>query len=331
MIILDEDRAIRKLTQIGYYRLSGFWYPCRRPLFDEKGKYLKDPVTKMPVRDDNFQDNISFNDITDLYLFDKKLRQLLLDAIERVEIHIRSVLAHELGRLDPLAYQSECYINPNVMKEKRREDESIYSVWGEWKSKQQERVLKSKEDCIVWHKKGQKEIPFWVVIECWDFGLMSKYFENLKRSYQEIICEQVGVPNIKTFRNWLTEINTLRNSCAHHSRVWNHTMSNAISMKGTEEIEYFQTLDLTLESRQKIYAHISILWYLVKKIGPSSTWIEKIADLIDSKPAIDSCPFTSMGFPDNTGFPREKFGLPIKKNSGSITVPLRTEPLRTRP
>ncbi len=263
----------------------------------------------MPIRADNFQDNINFDDITSLYLFDKKLRQLLLDAIERIEIHIRSVIAHELGRLDPLAYQSECYINPNVMKEKTREDNLNFSLWAEWTVKQRERVLKSKEDCIVWHKKRNREIPFWVVIECWDFGLMSKYFENLKRSYQEIICEQVKVANIKTFRNWLTEINILRNRCAHHSRIWNHSMSNAISMKGTDEIEYFRKLDLTPESRRKIFAHISILWYLVKMIGPSSTWIEKIADLVDSKPAIDSCPFTSMGFSDNTGFPREKFGI----------------------
>lgn len=138
---------------------------------------------------------------------------------------------------------------------------------------------------------------------------MSKYFENLKRTYQEIICEQLQISNIKTFRSWLTEINTLRNKCAHHSRIWNHTTSNAISLKGTEDIEYFQNLDLSADARKKLYVHISILWYLVKTIGPSSKWINNIADLIDSKPAIESCPFTSMGFADNLGFPRDKFGI----------------------
>ena len=29
MIIPDEERARRKFAQIGYYRLSVFWYPCR--------------------------------------------------------------------------------------------------------------------------------------------------------------------------------------------------------------------------------------------------------------------------------------------------------------
>lgn len=308
MVITDENHALRKLSQIGYYRLSGFWYPCRRPLFDVNGEYLKDPVAKTPIRDDFFQDNVKFNDIVDLYIFDKRLRLMLLDAIERVEIYVRSVIAHELGRLDPLAYQNEIYINPNVLKEKIR-GESTYTIWGEWQDNCAERIRKSKDDCIQWHKKRQKEIPFWVVIECWDFGLMSKYFENLKRTYQEIICEQLQLSNIKTFRNWLTEINTLRNKCAHHSRIWNHTTSNAISLKGTENIEYFQKLDFSDAARKKLYIQISILWYLVKTIGPSSTWINNIADLIDNKPVIESCPFTSMGFADNSGFPREKFNI----------------------
>ncbi len=84
MIIPDEARAIRKLSQIGHYRLSGFWYPCRRPKFDNDGNFLKDSKTGLPVRDDRFQDNINFNDIIELYLFDKKLRQLMLDGIERI-------------------------------------------------------------------------------------------------------------------------------------------------------------------------------------------------------------------------------------------------------
>lgn len=132
----------------------------------------------MPIRADDFQDNINFDDITKLYLFDKKLRQLLMDAIERIEIHVRSIIAHELGRLDPLAYQKECYINPNVMKEKKRGDNCNYSLWDEWTVVQRARVLKSKEDCIVWHKKRNRKIPFWVVIGCWDFGLMSKFLPS---------------------------------------------------------------------------------------------------------------------------------------------------------
>ena len=79
MIIPDGKRAERKLSQIGYYRLSGFWYPCR--------EFSNTPNGDI-IRKDSFQRNINFNDIIKLYLFDKNLRLLMLDAIERIEIHI---------------------------------------------------------------------------------------------------------------------------------------------------------------------------------------------------------------------------------------------------
>ena len=70
MVIPDEEQAKRKLSQIGYYRLSGFWYPCRKGKRDEEDKYLKNPKCKLPIREDKFQEGTDFNLITDLYLFD---------------------------------------------------------------------------------------------------------------------------------------------------------------------------------------------------------------------------------------------------------------------
>jgi abortive infection bacteriophage resistance protein len=31
MDVPDREHAIKKISQVGYYRLSGFWYPCRIP------------------------------------------------------------------------------------------------------------------------------------------------------------------------------------------------------------------------------------------------------------------------------------------------------------
>ena len=134
MVIDDEDRATRKLSQIGYYRLSGFWYPCRRPKTDAEGNYLKDEKTKLPLRLDTFQKNVNINDIIDLYLFDKKLRQLMLDAVERIEIYMRSIIAHEIGKIDPLAYEKEQFINPKVIQTKRKKG-NVVNHWYEWLSR----------------------------------------------------------------------------------------------------------------------------------------------------------------------------------------------------
>lgn len=298
----------RKLSQIGYYRLSGFWYPCRRPRFDDKGNFLKDSQTGLPVRDDIFQDNVNFNDILELYLFDKKLRQLMLDAIERIEIYMRSIIAHEIGKIDPLAYEKEKFINPKAIRTKKKNGQ-VVNYWYDWVGKLCHLVNVSKEDSIVWHRSRGLPIPFWAVIECWDYGLMSKYFENLNGRCQQKVIKRLGFKNAATLVNWLTEINMLRNKCAHHARIWNREASNPISIKGFKDDQYFRNLNLSLDARRRMYGHIAILWYFVKIIGPSSTWITNVADLVDSKPQIDCCPFTSMGFPDNLGFPRALFGI----------------------
>jgi abortive infection bacteriophage resistance protein len=73
--------------------------------------------------------------------------------------------------------------------------------------------------------------------------------------------------------------------------------------------QYFKKLNLDQNARMRIYSKICVLWFLVQKIGPHSEWIKNIADLVDSKPDLECLPYTAMGFPDNTGFPREKFQM----------------------
>lgn len=297
MIILDKPRAERKIAQVGYYRLSGYWHTCRKIKKDATGKYIINPNTKIPEREDTFQENINFNDIFDLYLFDKKLRLLMMDAIERIEIYIRTVIAHEMGKLDPLAYKKDIYIDPVHINNGK---------WAEWLVGLKNKIFKSRETCIVWYKSAYVDIPFWVAIEAWDFGALSKYYSFLKQSHQNHISKKLNINNSKILGNWLREINTLRNRCAHHTRIWNQgTTSQLLVIQN----EYFNRLGLKNKACRRAYGLISILWFLVKEIGPNSEWIKNIADVIDSKPKIPACPYTAIGFEDNKGFPRLKFDI----------------------
>jgi abortive infection bacteriophage resistance protein len=200
MIVPDKNRAERKLSQIGYYRLSGFWYPCRE--FRTISRQADSGVKKKPQREDFFQPNINFNDIIDLYLFDKRLRLLILDAIERIEIHVRSVIAHELGRRDPLAYQSD-------------------------------------------------------------------------------VCKRLDIPKPDILKQWLQEINILRNKCAHHTKIWNSSYRNPLP---TIKNAYFNTLNLDRNARKRMFGMICILWFLVKKIGPSRSRGYQRRSLLEKRP-----------------------------------------------
>lgn len=84
MKISDESKAKKFLQKIGYYRLSGYWYPFRESKLSV-GADGKPVVTVL----DTFRHGAELHQAVDLYVFDKKLRILLLDALERIEIALR--------------------------------------------------------------------------------------------------------------------------------------------------------------------------------------------------------------------------------------------------
>ncbi len=299
MVVTDDAHAIKKITQVGYYRLSGFWYPCRIP------QVL---AGKIVGRNDDIRPGTNFRDIYNLYLFDKKLRLQVMNVLERIEVFVRSVIAHEIGKLGSLAYLDDTLINPKHLIS-RSPATGRLSAREEWLEKHNKEIGKSRDDSIKWHNSHYQGIPFWVAIEVWDFGLMSKYYGMLKDQHRNLILSRFGIPpgNGAIFENWLSAMNVLRNRCAHHSRIWNKL--NEPKLKPLASDPYFCGLNLNEDAYERMYGMISILWFLVKKIGPSSEWINAVAELIDSKPNLPGCYLTSMGFPDNNGFPRELFGI----------------------
>lgn len=309
MIINDHSRAERKISQVGYYRLTGFSYPCRIIARDPMSrKVLINSQTGHPLRLDQFMPDTSFDDIFSLYLFDKKLRLLLIDAIERIEVNIRSIIAHEMGYHDPLAYKDPQYINPKKTQTWFDKKQAKYrNTYNDWCNRHADQISRSNAECIEWHRQNKSQIPFWVAIEAWDFGTMSQYYSLLKKRYQNRICSRLQINNAKTLEVWLRSINTLRNRCAHHSRVWNKTESNPLP---TLPIPYFNKLDFSSNSRHRVAGYIAILWFLIKQIGPSSNWIHSVAELVENeKPTMPGCPNTAMGFPHLTGFPRSLFDI----------------------
>lgn len=285
MLVQDKERAMRKLSQVGYYRLSGFWYTSRIIRSNDVG---------LSYRSDDFLHGTSFEHAYDLYLFDKKLRLLMMDALERIEIHIRSIIAHEVGRSDPLGYLKSAFINQRFLND---------GTFDKWQLKQSQKIRDSRDDCIIWHLRENKEIPFWVAVETWDFGQMSKYYAMLNGGMQAKIIKRLGLENKQTLTKWLQCLNLLRNRCAHHSRIWNRRHPAVQIPKS----DFFDALKVEGTVNERLYSAICIIWYLVRMIGPSSTWIRQVADHFDTKPNMPGCSFASMGVP-KTGFPRARFG-----------------------
>lgn len=108
MIVTDRARAQDYLERIGYYRLSGYWFAFRERseplcLLDEHGRKPKE-VREERIALDAFRAGTTFQNAVDLYVFDKQLRLLVMDALERIEVALRVDVSHTLGKLDPFAY-----------------------------------------------------------------------------------------------------------------------------------------------------------------------------------------------------------------------------------
>ena len=80
MVVGDHQSAEFYLQHLNYYRLGAYWLPFEA---DHATHALK-PGTR-------------FEDVLNLYVFDRELRLLVLDAIERVEVSVRSQWAFQMA------------------------------------------------------------------------------------------------------------------------------------------------------------------------------------------------------------------------------------------
>ena len=80
LIIKDRNRAARYLRHIGYYRLSPYTIP-----------FQADRTTH------SFKSGTTFDDILYIYVFDRQLRLMTMDALERVEVAVRAAVSNTMS------------------------------------------------------------------------------------------------------------------------------------------------------------------------------------------------------------------------------------------
>ena len=217
LCIGDTRTALIYLERLGYYRLSGYWYSLRE--IDEKASQL----TGKPQRKDTFISGSRFEHVVQLYVFDKKLRLLAMDALERIEMAVRVDVAHLLGKRNPMAHEISGGFHGNFAKKVivygPNCGKTEHQVWlGRYCSL----LHRARREAFVSHyMKQYGKLPIWVSIEIWDFGLLSKLFSGLKHHDKNEIAQIYGVSDGITFSKWLRSLNFIRNVSAHHSRLWN--------------------------------------------------------------------------------------------------------------
>ena len=269
----DEAKAINILKMISYYRLSNYWHPL-----------LKDKQNKI------FRKNASFDEAFELYRFDKDLRKLIMAEIEKIEIAVRSEMAHILS----LANGHFWLENKSLFSNSEMHASLVSSI--------KEEVNRSHESFILSFKKEYSNDvpPAFMALETASFGTLSKIYKYLKspKARQEI-AQFFGLHWV-IFESWLHSLVYVRNICAHHARLWNRQMrvsSLSVKMdKNHKKNHKYIWLENNQVDRERIYIILSMIIYLLNIINPKHSFKQKLNALFLKYPIIDK---TAMGFPAN--------------------------------
>ncbi len=282
---VDDALASQWLTNVSYYRLSAYWYPARR--------------TAEGV--DAFASGTSFSDAAALYEADRKLRTLVHDGMERIEVALRTRIGDALCATDPMAYEDPANFRSGFDH-------------GTWLTTAKSRIERSKRrnEAIKHYTANYNgQYPFWVLAEVLDFSDVSRLYEGLQVELQRRIAEDLGISIDYSvlarakrrsalanppLARWLEQLSVVRNTCAHHARLWNKSFTPA----PTNALKTVPSLAaLPPGQSERVFGVLTMMRHLLCTISPGTTWPDKVADLIHTSFAPNPIAWLeSLGIPD---------------------------------
>lgn len=264
--IPNIEKATHLLESISYYRLSGYWYPL---LADKENHTFKESAT--------------FDTAFNLYCFDRELRVLIIQELEKIEVSIRAKMIYLLSHQNGAFW----YQDANLFKNQISHSKTLVSLENEYN--------RSDADFIVaFRSKYSNPLPpSWMLLELTSFGTLSSLFSNLKPTRtKRNIANYFGLDE-NTFASWMHSIVYIRNVCAHHSRLWNRVMSIQPIKPITTRKNW---LINSAVANNKTYFILSMVLYLLQTINPNNSFSQRFQTLLAKYPNVDT---RAMGFPSN--------------------------------
>lgn len=277
MLVDDEAFASECLSIIGYYRLSAYWLP-----------YEELPVNGA-TRSKIFKQGTTFEQVHDSYVFDRNLRVLLLEAIERIEIHIRSRWAYYMTE----KYGVHAHLNSAHFTGKVKHGQLLTSMSRE--------VKRSSEVFIEHYRKKYKSPempPLWAAAELLTFGQLSQWIENTSdKSISSSIARDLGFPTRDTFEGTMQSLTYVRNICAHHSRLWNRKL-----VKGPPLVKRFVIDMKTVTSKdatvveKRVFNIVVLVLRMLQTQTISTSYKDRFMNLLSE---VSDENLRVMGFPND--------------------------------
>lgn len=266
---VTPETAMPYLRQVGGYRMKGYWYQWQ------------DPITKQ------FRPGTHFDQIIYRYEFDRELRRITSDALERIELMARATISNVLSKHEgPHWFMKEGIF----LKQIPGRDPPITTLL----DKICEEVRRVKGSQFIEHYLSKYNDPAlppsWAVSECLSFGSWSHAFSYLSNiSYKKEISRRFGVEDATVFASWLHAFSVLRNKVAHHSRL----LGAKTGVSPREYVKRGLTFDQSV--RQTFYSIASAINFVCEHIPRDSHWRTTLEDLFKRYPDIPIG--NTLGFP----------------------------------
>lgn len=253
--VADPDRALHWLHRVSYYRLSAYFLP------------FKDG--------ESFRPGTEFNDVAGLYIFDRKLRLLVLDAIERIEVALRTSITYEIGHAyGPFGHTDPANFAPNLdhakfmaelVSEERRAKETFATHF------------RAKYT-------AEPHLPVWMATELLSFGAISMLYKSMAPIIKSRIAAEFGVSD-RHFASWLHALSYIRNVCAHHKRLWNRELAIKPQLP-TRSLAWAHVV----EGNTRLYCMLVVLQHMLKVVSPHCHWRDRLFLLFDEHPGVPLAP-----------------------------------------
>lgn len=265
LIVADTKLAEQYISFVGHYRLKGYWFQ------------LVDPTTK------KFIAGTTFEMIRDRYEFDRELRALVLEAVERLEVAIRAALGNVLS----LKHTPHWFLNTSLFKPGRK-----FGI-GHMLAKIENEVARSAAKRFIKAYYDEYDDPYlppsWAMSECVTLGVWSKTYQMLRDAGdKKSISAKFGVAQVEVFESWLHALTVLRNMAAHHDRFLGQKLGvGPMNLKAK---------GIRFADNKSVYATLTVIHILLEAIGFNTTFRRHMAEL---KQRYGLGLMRDLGFPDN--------------------------------
>lgn len=297
--ILDEAKAHCFLEAVSFFRLTPYMRPFQVSDDAEHG----------------FKLGTRLRDLTRLYDFDRRLRLLVIDAIERIEVAARAAISNHMSP----KHGAHWYLERELFQDSYRHQALLDSI----RSKQDKARQDHQRECLridaskaLDERKAQlkslraKEsyarhyaltydtpdlMPAWAAMEEITLGDLSHLFKGLARDAdRKAIARRLRLPG-PLLQSWLHTLTTIRNICAHHARLWNRELGIRPELPKTATFAWPLHLQQA-GPHARVFTVLCILNLLMRQVSPHTSWDRRLHDLLADFPETN---LHAMGFPAN--------------------------------